>query len=192
MKILKLNFTCGLVVLSLTLSAQSFEANEKFSFGRLNPESPEQLKDYQQLIGLYDCTSIRRTASNNWGDTVRMEWKFKYIMDGLAVQDETLKENGIHSGSIRQYNPDSARWYVHYYSSSIATPKLKVWEGNLNEQGEILLYSPQKRPDGVMGFYKITFSNIREEGFNWQGEWVDKAETISFPIWKIFCKTSEK
>ena len=118
-----------------------------------------------------------------------MYWTFKYIMNGWGVQDETLKADGINSGSIRQYNSDSTRWYVHYYSNSGASPVLPAWEGNLStEQDKIVLYREQQAPNGMDGFFKITFYDFTDEGHKWLGEWVDPSEQFSFPTWKIECK----
>ncbi len=83
-------------------------------------------------------------------------------MNGMAVQDETLKVDGRHSGSIRQY---SARWYVHYFSSASAPASLSTWEGGMMHD-EIILQRPQKSPSGRDGKYKIRFYNISDEGFD--------------------------
>ncbi|MEP0986849.1 hypothetical protein [Ekhidna sp.] len=181
-----------LVLITNSLTAQyEYEPSEDYPFGRLNPEAPKQTADFEPLIGLCKCKSVARVDQNNWADTVMMDWTFKYIMNGLAVQDETLKEDGAHSGSIRQYNADSASWYVHYYSSSVATPTLSSWEGDKNENGDIILYREQKAPNGMDGFYRLTFSNISNNGFNWIGEWVNTTETFSYPTWKIYCTRQE-
>jgi hypothetical protein len=174
------------------LSAQTIYPNEvdiSHPFGKAHPEAPQQIKDFAPLIGECDCKSLARKQDQTWQEKpTEMIWRFKYIMDGKAVQDETLKADGIHSGSIRQFNKDSLRWYVHYYSSNIAVPQLPVWEGNKKEDGKIILYRAQKSPSGLAGFYKISFYDISEEGFKWLGEWVNEKETVAFPIWKIDCK----
>lgn len=171
------------------LNAQDYpnEPNAQHPFGQPHPEAPEQIKDWSALIGECNCKSISRNPDRTWADTVDMVWRFKYIMDGLAVQDETLKADGAHSGSIRQYNADSSAWYVHYYSSSIATPKLSTWEGGKQANGDIVLYKDQQAPNGMDGFYKITFSNISKDGFDWLGEWVTVDESFKYPNWKIHC-----
>lgn len=161
-------------------------------YGKLNPEAPPKTADFDPLIGTCICKSVSRIDQNTWADTVMMNWTFKYIMNGMAVQDETLKEDGKHSGSIRQYNADSAKWYVHYYSSSSATSTLSSWEGNKMENGNIVLYRDQPAPNGTPGFYRLTFSNISKKGYNWAGEWVNKAETFTYPTWRIFCRKKEK
>lgn len=61
-----------------------------------------------------------------------------------------------------------------------------VWEGN-KKDGKIVLYRKQKAPNGMDGFYRLTFYDMTETGFEWIGEWIDKAETIVFPTWKISC-----
>lgn len=164
-----------------------YEASASHPFGKINPEAPKELKDFDLLIGECNCISRTRKANGNWNEPVNMIWRFKYIMNGMAVQDETLKEDGTYSGSIRQYSKDSLRWYVHYYSSAVASPVLSTWEGNKKENKNIVLYREQKAPNGMDGFYRLTFSDISKSGYQWIGEWVDTKEQIVFPTWKISC-----
>ena len=168
-----------------------YEPNTEYPFGRLNTSAPEQLADFDPLIGICNCKSVTRINQSDWADTVQMTWKFKYIMNGMAIQDETLKEDGIHSGSIRQFNPDSSKWYVHYYSTSSAVPNLPSWEGGRTSDGSIVLYRDQTAPNGMEGFFRLTFANISENGYDWVGEWVNKEETIVYPTWRIMCKRSD-
>ncbi len=183
-----------LVTLAFTicsLSAQEkimkYEASKEHPFGQYNPEAPKQLQDYKDLIGISKCESVSRKPDQSWAKPVKMTWKWKYIMNGKAVQDETLKEDGGHSGSIRQYSKDSLRWNVHYYSSSGISSVLPVWNGNKNKDGKIVLYRKQKAPNGMEGFYRLTFYDISKKGYKWIGEWVDTTEKIAFPTWKISC-----
>lgn len=161
--------------------------SEGYPYGVKNPKAPEQLDDFKPLIGICDCDSERRKPDGTWGDAVKMIWTFKYIMNGMAIQDETLKNDGAHSGSIRQFNADSLKWYVHYYASSAPTPTLSSWEGSKNEDGNIILYKPQKAPDGTEGFSRLTFYDISARGYKWLGEWTDTTETTIYPFWKINC-----
>ncbi|MGN8225104.1 hypothetical protein ABFW99_005555 [Gracilimonas sp. BCB1] len=169
------------------LAQYSFEPSPANPYGTLNPEAPEQVGDFEELIGESSCTSQNRAADGSWNDAVSMTWTFKYIMNGMAVQDETLKEDGAHSGSIRQFNADSAKWYVHYYSSGSAPSVLPAWEGSKSEDSSIVLYREQAAPNGTEGFYRLTFSEITDESFEWIGEWVNTTETFTYPTWKISC-----
>lgn len=177
-----------LLVLHTTfLFAQyEYDASDKYPYGKLNPNAPKEVGDYQLMIGTCDCKSVSRIDQTTWADTVQMKWTFKYIMNGWAVQDETLKADGAHSGSIRQFNADSSSWYVHYYSSKAASSPLSSWAGG-NQDGKILLYKDQTAPNGTEGNYRIIFDKISSKGFNWVGAWTTKDESVVYPTWRIYC-----
>lgn len=184
-------FITLLLCLSFSINAQSFseyEPNKEYPYGRPNPEAPKQVKDFAPMIGTCDCKSENRNPDGSWNEAIDMQWTFKYIMNGWGVQDETLKEDGGHSGSIRQYIADSSRWYVHYYANKGPTTVLSTWEGNRSEaEDKIVLYRDQTAPNGFEGWYRLTFYDFSASGYKWIGEWVDKAENIVYPTWKISC-----
>ena len=178
-----------LFFVSFTVFAQyEFEPSSEFPYGRPNTEAPQQIKDFQPMIGKCYCKSETRNQDGSWNDAIDMTWTFKYIMNGLGVQDETLKVDGGHSGSLRQFVVDSSRWYVHYYSSKSVATTLPTWEGSKKEDGKIILYRDQKAPNGTEGFYRLTFYDISDSGYKWIGEWVNKDESFVYPTWKIDCK----
>jgi len=172
---------------SFLMTQYDYEPSLSAPFGLPNPNAPSQITDFQPMIGICDCTSSKIGKDGNWSEPVKMTWEFKYIMNGMAVQDQTLKEDGSHSGNIRQYSADSSLWYVHYYSSANQPSTLSTWQGG-KKKNEIVLYNNQKAPNGMDGNYKITFKDISDNGFNWIGEWVSLDESIVFPTWKIECR----
>ncbi|MGB5237256.1 MAG: hypothetical protein WBM43_13600 [Flavobacteriaceae bacterium] len=181
-------FTLLLLWLGFTLSAQfPYEPSTEHPFGLPNPEAPQEILDFAPLIGECNCLSQTRGLDGTWAKEVEMLWRFKYIMNGMAIQDETLKRNASYAGSIRQFIPDSTRWYVHYYSSASPTTMLPSWEGKKNQDGDIVLYRDQTAPNGMEGDYRITFSDISEHGFKWSGVWVSKDRSIEWPTLKIVC-----
>ncbi|MDO1499857.1 hypothetical protein Q2T40_06915 [Winogradskyella maritima] len=167
------------------------EPSEAFPYGKPHAEAPQQIKDFAPMIGKSKCESFSRKQDGSWNEAVDMLWTFKYIMDGKAVQDETLKADGAHSGSIRQFNADSSKWYVHYYASNGVPKVLPAWEGERTEN-KIVLYREQKAPNGTDGFYRLTFYDFENTGYKWIGEWVDKTEKIVYPTWKINCTKQEE
>jgi hypothetical protein len=179
-------------VVTFTSAQSEYEPTAIDLYGTKNPKAPKQLDDYKAMIGLCDCDSERRNPDETWAKAVKMTWTFKYIMNGMAIQDETLKADGKHSGSIRQFHKDSLKWYVHYYASATLTPSLSSWEGNKNEDGNIVFYKPQKAPNGTDGFSRLTFYDITDTGYKWIGEWVDTTKTVVFPFWKINCVKREE
>lgn len=176
-----------LLLFSVSIFAQyEYEPNDEFPFGKLNPDAPKETADFATMIGKCHCKSENRNPDGTWNEAIDMTWTFKYIMNGMGVQDETLKSDGIHSGSIRQFNADSSKWYVHYYSSPFPTNALSTWEGNKKDD-KIILYKEQRAPNGMEGFYRLTFYDMSETGYKWIGEWVDIEEKIIYPTWKINC-----
>lgn len=186
----------ALILLPFVINAQNsdkmhYEPSEQYPYGRLNPKAPKALADYSNLIGICDCKSETKNADGTWGEAENMTWMFKYIMNGTAIQDQSLKESGIHSGSIRQYSLDSAKWYVHYYSSNKIT-STSHYHGDKADK-DIILYkikSDFTTPDGIDLFYRLKFTNISENGFSWAGDWVDvsaKPDKVLGNTWKITC-----
>lgn len=182
-----------LFLIAITISTQFFaqeyanDASEAYPFGRPHPDAPKELLDYEFLIGECACESTTRNPDQSWADLEEIIWRYKYIMNGTAVQDETLKPDGSHSGSIRQFIADSSSWYVHYYSNKAPTTRLSTWKGG--KRGDsIVLYKKQKAPNGTDGYFRITFNEITKEGFHWLGEWVNTTETFAYPTWKIRCR----
>ncbi|MDY8138591.1 YybH family protein [Aquimarina sp. 2201CG5-10] len=182
----KLVFLTFLFTTTIAIAQSEYEPSDAYPFGQPNPKAPKEITDYAPLIGICDCISQTRNQDQTWADPVKMTWEFKYIMNGMAVQDQTIKEDGKNSGSIRQFIADSSKWYVHYYSSASPSTVLSVWEGNKKED-KIILYRKQKAPNGMDGFYKIKFHDISEDGFKWIGAWVTTNESFSLPTWKIEC-----
>lgn len=172
----------------LGFSQNDYSVSDTNPYGLPNPKAPEQIKDYEGLIGKCNCKSISRKQDQTWADPVDMTWEWKYVMNGMAVQDETIKADGKHSGSIRQFIADSSKWYVHYYSTSSPSTSLPTWEGSKTESGNIVLYRDSTAPNGTKGWYRLTFYDINDLGYKWIGEWTDKTETTTFATWKIDCK----
>jgi len=167
---------------------QQNKVSDAFPFGKIHPDAPEALADFAPMIGICDCKSVQRNKQGVFQDTIDAVWQFKYILNGMAIQDETWKADGSTTSSIRQYNSDILKWYVTFFSSNQANPSPSTWSGTKNEKGDVVLYLPQEAPNGMEGFSRLTFYNISEKGFDWIGEWVDTKETFSYPFWEIKCK----
>jgi hypothetical protein len=178
-----------ILLASVVTHAQQYQyaPSESHPYGLPNPKAPMQIKDFAEMIGTCHCKSVTRIDQQTWSDTLAMTWTFKYIMNGMAVQDETYKADGLHSGSIRQYSTDSSRWYVYYYAAASIPTTLPAWEGG-RKANKIVLTRDQRAPNGMDGHYRLTFNDISERGYNWAGEWVSKDGSFVYPTWRIFCR----
>ncbi len=161
--------------------------NNKHPYGKLAPNTPAALADFAPMIGTCDCRSLKRLSQTEWADTVNMVWSYKYIMNGWAVQDESWDETGSYNSSIRQYIPDSSSWYVTFFSAKTPSSAPSTWVGSKTADGKILLNRPQKAPNGMEGKYRITFYDITEDGFSWEGAWTTPDESFVYKTWKIWC-----
>jgi len=161
---------------------------KEFAFGMPDPEAPPQLLEYRELIGISDCSSRSRALDGTWGEPQEMVWSFRYILGGTAVEDSTVRSDGFHAGSVRQYSPDDGSWYVHYFSTQKNKPAtLPSWKGG-RQGNEIRLTRDQKAPNGAEGYYKIRFYDISDSGFKWLGAWESKDGSVVFENWTIDCK----
>lgn len=181
----------ALMALSLQAEASdlifSYDVSEKHPYGYFNPDAPKEVQQFSALIGEWQCISHRRLDKDNWAEPEAMLWRFKYIMNGMAVQDETLKQDGVHSGSIRQFDEVSKQWQVHYYSMGATTGQLPLWQGG--KSGDDLVFMRQQAaPNGMEGFYRLTFSEMTGESYHWQGDWVSTDRSVVYPTWRISCK----
>lgn len=184
---MKYFYILSILISSIGFSQNPYSVSTANPFGLPNPEAPKEIQDFKDLIGKCNCKSTSRNKDQSWAEPVDMTWEWKYILNGMAVQDETIKADGKHSGSIRQFIADSSKWYVHYYSSNSPSTTLPTWEGSKKENGNIVLYKKQKAPNGTDGYYRLTFYDINSDGYKWVGEWVDTSEKFVFPTWKIEC-----
>ncbi|MEZ4688180.1 MAG: hypothetical protein R3B47_19595 [Bacteroidia bacterium] len=174
---------------SQALIDMPYEPDDKNPFGRLNPEAPDEVADFEPMIGHWHCKSLSRNADGSWQDTTDMEWRFKYVMNGTAVQDEVWRE-GNYAGSIRQFQADSAQWVVTYFSYPGVPYNPAVWHGK-REENQIILFRDQAAPNGMEGFYRITFEHFGEKHFDWRGEWVSRDQSFVYPTWLIGCELKE-
>jgi hypothetical protein len=61
----------------------------------------------------------------------------------------------------------------------------------MEKDNVIVLYKDSPSPSGTPGDFRITFYDLKKNGFSWKGEWVDKTETIVYPTWMIYCAKRE-
>jgi len=175
--------TSGTIAQSLSTE---YEPSSSHPFGTPNPQAPAQIADFEPMIGLCDCKSVQRNGDGTWQDTLNMQWKFKYIMNGTAIQDEVWRDNDMYAGSIRQYHVDSAKWVVSYFSYPSVSTSPGIWMGSRKEN-EIVLYMDQKAPNGMEGKSRLTFYAWDDTGYKWKGEWITPDAMVVYPFWTIEC-----
>lgn len=165
----------------------SYRISKENPYGKYNPKAPIEIQDFKDLIGLCKCTSETRNVDGSWQKPIKLTWKWKYVKNGTALQDETLKENGKISGNIREYDTIAKQWNVNYYTSEKIPPQLTVWNSKKTVEGKIILYTKQNSSNGIEGFSKVIFYDISDKGYKSIAEWTDLTEKTVFTTWKITC-----
>ena len=168
-------------------NALEFEPNTEHPFGRPNPAAPKELSQFAFMIGNNNCTEKRRTpGSDNWVESKRT-WDAHYALNGMAIMDSGRSGNST-NGNIRAFDTATGLWHVTFFSMPIYGSG--VWKGKV-EDGKIVLKQPQKAPGTDFdGISKLTFSNISNQGFNWNAEWISEDGSVVYSFWEIRCKKS--
>nr|WP_321231825.1 hypothetical protein [uncultured Psychroserpens sp.] len=165
----------------------AYESNDENPFGKPNKNAPEQIRDFEKFIGVCNCKSVQYSG-NGVGDTLALKWRWKYILNGNAIQDDGWFGNESSQTaftSIRILNPQTKQWQVPFFTPyMISEPQ--IWNGG--KEGEnIVLRKPEAKQNNDHIESVLTFSNITENGFNWTGKIVNldsKKETV---FWRIWC-----
>jgi hypothetical protein len=147
-------------------------------YGRLNPDAPPETKQFDFMIGTFDCVdNIRNPQNGKWYQSESV-WSSSYFLNGFAVQDKYWSPVTVASGT-RIFDKKKGKWIVNYFQSQpgYATG---VWEG-MKEGSNMVMRRKNPKYES-----RLTFSQITKDGFEWIGETMTKDQTTSG--WKISCK----
>ncbi|WP_460217964.1 hypothetical protein [Psychroserpens sp. MEBiC05023] len=171
----------------INVDSIEYEANEQNPYGRPNSNAPEELQDFEKLIGICNCKSVQYNGDVA-GDTLNLKWRWKYILNGNAIQDDGWLDNGkiiTPFTSIRILNPHTKQWQVPFFVPFM-TSEPQIWKGG-KLGDEIVLRKSEPKSNGHEIESVLTFSNITEKGFNWIGKFVNLSSKKETVFWKIWC-----
>lgn len=173
----------------MTPAGSQFEPNDLQPLGAYNPRAPKEVKQFDFMVDVCDCRSVNRNPDGSWQDTLDMVWMAKYTLNGTAIQDFTWREGAFAASSMRQYDTTTHQWVVTYFSNTGVSTKPGTWLGAWDEEAQkMVLTQAQKAPNGMEGNSVLTFSNISEKGYKWEGKWVKDDGSVEWPFWRIACK----
>jgi len=153
-------------------AAMAGPAAEAFVAGRRNPAAPAETEQFGRLVGIWDVTMSIRQDDGSWPkpeDALAAEWRFHYILDGWAVQDEWISppwgtpvEEGIRQlgTNIRIYDPNEGAWDVAWISNTQQTLSTLTAKAD----GERIVMNGM-HPSGKA--QRVTFYDIRDRTFDW-------------------------
>ncbi len=154
-----------------------YEVNSAFPFGRLNPKAPPETKQFDFMIGEFDCNDrILNPATKKW-------FKFKairratYILNGYAIHDQNWTPL-LNSTNIRSFNPKTKQWEVTYFK--YPNYYTGVWKGGMEGENMVVRQGTGAKES------RLSFFNISKDSYSWKAERMVEGK---FAInWEFTCK----
>lgn len=157
----------------------TYDAAEEYPFGRLNPEAPEDTSQFGFMIGNFNCSDSLLTQGQ-WKAS-KATWNSAFILNGHAVKD-TYRNEDFAGTSIRFYNSKKKKWDVYFFG--MPGGHTGLWEGE-QEGNQMIMRQLRKGPNGEQIESRLTFYNIRDNSFDWKGEfWNLESDEVTVN-WKI-------
>jgi hypothetical protein len=185
MKTIKLLVVFGFVSLLSAFIVAGY-AQEKTM---LNPDAPAETELFGQLVGIWDAEQISMNKDGTWGDPKHSIWKWYYILDGHAIQDnwitiDSFRNEATVGTNIRIYNFEENRWYMAWIDKTNRT--LATFTAT-NQDGMVIMDGTNAKGRHI----RNTFFNISNNEFDWKQEWTFDESKTWIVVTKIHCTRIE-
>jgi hypothetical protein len=154
---------------------------------QLNPKAPVETNILGQLIGTWEAEQSFKNRDGSWNDEKKYAiWKWYYILDGHAIQDnwisvDSLNNENIIGTNIRIYNSEENQWYMAWIDKS--NRRLATFTA-INDSGTVIMDGTNAKRQHI----RNTFFNISENEFDWKQEWTFDEGKSWVIVTKIHCK----
>ncbi len=169
-------------------AAATYDPSPSHPWGRPNPDAPPAIADFRFMIGNNDCTEQRRNNSNGEWIEGERTWDARYTMNGHAIIDSG-RSGASANANIRAFDADAGEWVVTFFS--MPGYASGIWRGRRVDERIVLKQAMKAPGSGIDGFSTLTFSNISDEAFDWDGTWVSADGSIEYPFWRIRCRKAD-
>lgn len=162
-----------------------YESSAAYPFGRPNPSAPAELRQFDYMVGAFDCMDRALQRDGSWKG-IKTTWKAYYFMNGHAVQDIHWKQ-GYATTNLRFYDAATGKWQVTWFK----IPPYGFSSGSQGAQeGEnMVMRREEEGPDGKKVVDVLTFFNIQPDSYEWKAErFVDATMPFGGPYWRISCQ----
>lgn len=145
-----------------------------FDPGRQHPDAPSETALFGRLAGVWDVDMKIRQDDGSWPDTgFPAEWRFRYVLDGWALQDDWFappphlpaQDGSRQLGTgLRIYDEAAGHWDVAWISNT--QRRVATFEARAQGEDGIVMTGPHAsgKPS------RTTFSNVTDDGFDWRLE----------------------
>jgi hypothetical protein len=96
--------------------------------GGPNPAAPPETAALDPLIGCWRVEGESMTPEGAWQENLPADWRWRYILDGFAIEDEYIAPargtpptpgQGSRGVNIRMYDPRAGHWNMAWVSDGI-------------------------------------------------------------------------
>lgn len=146
-----------------------------FDPGHLNPDAPPETAQFGRLAGIWDVDMKIRQDDGSWPEKgFPAEWRFRYTLDGWAIQDDWLApppDRPLEEGGRRQlgtnlriYDPTAKHWDVAWISNT--QQQLSTFEAEAEGDDGIVMTGlhASGKPS------RTTFFDMTDDSFEWRLE----------------------
>jgi hypothetical protein len=153
---------------------------------KLSPEAPEGTNILGQLVGAWDAEQTIMNRDGTWDAPKHSIWKWYYILDGHAIQDDWISIDSLNNEipvgtNIRIYNPDEKQWHMAWIDKT--NRRLATFTA-INDSGTVVMEGTNAKGRHI----KNTFFNIADNEFDWKQEWTFDEGKTWVVVAKIHCK----
>ncbi len=164
--------------------------HNSFQAGALHAEAPPETALLGQLVGVWEAEQTFRNRDGSWSEKkTHAEWRWYYILDGHAIQDDWIKPpmsdtlsetQRVFGTNIRIYNAGSHQWEMAW----IDTNKRRTATFTaVNLEGRVIMTGQNAAGHPI----RNTFYDMTETSFKWEQEWTRDGGTTWFPVARISC-----
>jgi len=154
------------------------EPSPSHQYGKINPDAPPETAQFSFMVGEFDCADKIIDQKGKWIER-KVVWNSTYFLNGSGIQDRLWSNPTVATGT-RIFDKTKNKWIVNYFQSA-PIYFTGVWEGK-KEGDKMIMRAPRGENES-----RLTFHNIKEDGFDWIGETVTK-DGKATPFWIISCK----
>ncbi len=157
----------------------AYDVSDRLPSGDVNPNAPIETRQFDFLVGSFICKdSLFINGEWHVSDAT---WETTYMLNGFGVRD--VYRNDKYAGeSMRIYNAANGKWDVHFFG--MPGGHSGVWQGEwLGDK--MVMKQARFGKDGQLQESRLTFYDIRDNGFEWMAELWDLASETAITTWKI-------
>ena len=127
-------------------------------FGRINPEAPIELLQFDFMIGEFARRDRRRNKDGSWQKWQLGQWSARYFMNGFGIFDESLTyDSGVVTSNMRIYDRVAKMWKITWLQ---APTYASLTAEGIKKGDEMVLVNLDTRD-------RYIFSEITEKSYNW-------------------------